>query len=110
MSELEQMTALCSRLGANPSQAAIMAAQLLKRADQLAVERGIERTAALSYLVELVLKSRSGEANSGYPPPAAPQKPPVTGYDGSGVSGQLREPIAKKEATSDRDAVRGERD
>ena len=77
MNELEQMTALCSRLGASSSQAAIMAAQLLKRADQLAVERGIERTAALSYLVELVMKSRSGEMGSEFPPSAPPQKPPA---------------------------------
>ena len=79
MNELEQMTALCSQLGANPSQAAIMAAQLLKRADQLAVERGIERTAALSHLVELIIKSRSGEMTSEFPPPAGPQKPPANG-------------------------------
>ena len=75
MNELEQMTVLCARLGANPSQAAIMAAQLLKRADQLAVERGIERTAALSHLVELVIKSRSGEMTSEFPPTTPPQKP-----------------------------------
>jgi hypothetical protein len=79
MSELEQMTALCSRLGASSSQAATMAAQMLKRADQLAVERGIERTAALGYLVELVIKSRSGEFNSEFPPPVQPQKPPTVG-------------------------------
>ena len=79
MNELEQMTALCSQLGANPSQAAIMAAQLLKRADQLAVERGIERTVALSHLVELIIKSRSGEMTSEFPPTPPPQKPPATG-------------------------------
>ncbi|HTO03178.1 MAG TPA: hypothetical protein VL069_05715 [Opitutus sp.] len=79
MNELEQMTALCSRLGASASQATIMAAQLLKRADQLAVERGIERTAALSYLMELVMKSRSGEMTSEFPPPAPPQKSPASG-------------------------------
>ena len=54
--ELEQLTQLCRRLGAEPAQATTMAAQLLKRADQLALERGIERTAALGYLVELVMK------------------------------------------------------
>jgi hypothetical protein len=68
MTELEQMTQLCSRLGANPAQAATMAAQLLKRADQLAIDRGIERTAALSYLVELVMKARNGETPSDFPP------------------------------------------
>jgi hypothetical protein len=74
MSELEQLTALCRRLGAEPTQAVTMAAQLLKRADQLALDRGVERTAALSYLVELVMKGRNGETPpefpSSSPPPA----------------------------------------
>lgn len=61
MTELEQLTVLCERLGAAPGQASTMAAQLLKRADQLAHERRIERTAALAYLVDLVVKGRSGE-------------------------------------------------
>ncbi len=67
MSELDQLTTLCGRLGAEPAQAATMAAQLLKRAEQIAAERGIERTAALAYLVELVIKGRNGE-----PPPELP--------------------------------------
>lgn len=49
-----------------------MAAQLLKRADQLAVERGIDRTAALRYLMEVVTKGRSGEPPADFsriPPP-----------------------------------------
>jgi hypothetical protein len=71
MSELEQLAALCRRLGAEPSQAATMAAQLLKRADQLALDRGIERTAALRYLMELVTKGRNGET-----PPEFPPRPP----------------------------------
>lgn len=62
MNETEQLTELCRRLGASPAQAATMAAQLLKRADQLAQERGIERTAALAYLIDLVIKGRSGES------------------------------------------------
>jgi hypothetical protein len=68
MTELEQMTALCRRLGAEPAQAATMAAQLLKRADQLAAERGIDRTAAMAYLIELVIRGRNGEA-----PPELPR-------------------------------------
>ena len=64
MNEVEQLTELCRRLGANPQQASVMATQLLKRADQLATERGIERTAALSYLIELTTKGRSGESPS----------------------------------------------
>ena len=72
MSEIDQMTGLCRQLGASPEQAPIMAAQLLKRADQLAVDRGIERTAALSYLVELVMKARNGETPSAFPPSTKP--------------------------------------
>jgi len=72
MSELEQLTALCRRLGAEPTQASTMAAQMLKRADQLVLERGLERTAALSYLVELVMKGRSGEPPPEFPPSFPP--------------------------------------
>lgn len=74
MSELEQLTALCERLGAPPAQAGAMAAQLLKRAGQLAAERGISRTEAMKYLIELVVKGRSGEAPPQFPgitPPGA---------------------------------------
>jgi hypothetical protein len=67
MTEIEQLTVLCQRLGAGPGQAATMAAQLLKRAEQLARERGIERAAALAYLIELVIKGRGGEAPAGDP-------------------------------------------
>jgi hypothetical protein len=62
MNELEQLTELCRRLGAAPEQAAPMAAQLLKRSEQLAQERGWERTAALAYLIDLVVKGRRGES------------------------------------------------
>jgi hypothetical protein len=74
VSELERVTELCRRLGAEPAQAATMAAQLLKRADQLAQERGIERVAAMKYLLELVVKGRSGETVPEFPatkPPSA---------------------------------------
>ncbi|ACB73794.1 hypothetical protein [Opitutus terrae] len=72
MNELEQLTRLCERLGAPTGQAGTMAAQLLKRAEQLAVERGIGRTAALAYLIDLVVKGRQGETPSSWssaPPP-----------------------------------------
>ena len=72
MSELEQMSALCERLGAEPGQASAMAAQLLKRADQLVAERGIERTAAVGYLVQLVISGRNGQ-----PPPEFPGGSPA---------------------------------
>jgi hypothetical protein len=74
MTELEQLTQLCERLGAPPAQAAIMAAQLVKRAGQLAAERGITREAALRSLLEVVVKGRAGEV----PPQFSPPSPPKT--------------------------------
>lgn len=64
MTERDQLSALCERLGAPPEQAATMAAQLLKRADQLAIERRIDRTAALAQLIEIVIQGRKGELPS----------------------------------------------
>ena len=64
MTELEQLTELCGRLGAPPDQAATMASQLLKRAGQLAVERGVTREAALKSLLEVLVKGRAGEVPS----------------------------------------------
>lgn len=61
MSELDQLTEVCVRLGAERAQARIMAAQLLKRAGQLALERGIYRETALANLLQLVVQARSGE-------------------------------------------------
>jgi hypothetical protein len=72
MSEEEQLRALCERLGASPAQAATMAAQLLKRAGQLAAERGITREAALAYLLNVVIKGRNGEVPADFPPPSGP--------------------------------------
>lgn len=81
MTELEQLVELCQRLGAPPAQAAAMAAQLLKRADQLAVERGLTRESALRGLLEVVIKGRAGEVPAGFSsfPPAAPSPAPRTG-------------------------------
>lgn len=67
MNEIEQLSALCVRLGATPEQAPVMAAQLLKRADQLASERGIARTQALAHLIEVVIKGRAGETPEKFP-------------------------------------------
>ena len=82
MNELDQLTALCLRLGAAPAQAGVMAAQLLKRADQLAVERQTDRATELRKLLELLTKGRAGEVPSGFvapqplPPPEIPPHPP----------------------------------
>ena len=81
MTELEQLTQLCQQLGATPTQASIMAAQLLKRADQLVEERGVSREAALKGLLEVVVKGRAGEVPARFAPPASPpavaQTPPA---------------------------------
>ena len=73
MTEEEQLRTLCERLGSTPAQAVTMAAQLQKRATQLATERGITREAAMAHLLNLVVKGRSGEAPPGFPP-TAPEK------------------------------------
>lgn len=82
MTELEQLTQLCQQLGAAPAQASIMAAQLLKRADQLVAERGLSREAALKGLLEVLVKGRAGEvparfAPSAPPPSVVPSPPPA---------------------------------
>ena len=69
MTELEQLTQLCTRLGATGAQAHTMAAQLLKRADQIAGERGIPRETALRDLLEVVVKGRAGEVPERFRPP-----------------------------------------
>jgi hypothetical protein len=75
MDELAQLTELCARLGAGPTQAGAMARQLIKRADQLAAERGQTREEAMAYLLRLVAQGRSGEV----PPEFQPSKPSEPG-------------------------------
>lgn len=64
MTEHEQLVELCVGLGSPPAQAEVMARQLAKRAEQLALERGISRVDALRHLLELVVKARTGEDGS----------------------------------------------
>ncbi len=71
MTEHEQLVALCENLGAARSQAEIMAAQLMRRADQLVQERGISRAEAMKGLLDVVVKGRAGEV-----PVRFTQKPP----------------------------------
>ena len=71
MTELEQLAALCERLGAPRAQANTMAAQLMKRAGQIAAERRMTREAALKSLIEVMVKGRSGEV----PPQFKPLSP-----------------------------------
>lgn len=71
MDELAQLTKFCRGLGAEPAQADAMARQLIKRADQLAGERGQTREAVMAYLLRLVVQGRSGEVPPEFQPPAA---------------------------------------
>ncbi len=59
--EVEMLGKLFESLGSNPSQALAMARQVSKRASQLCEERGVARTEAMRYLVELVTKGNSGD-------------------------------------------------
>jgi hypothetical protein len=74
VSELEKVTGLCVRLGASPEQAAIMARQLLKRADQISAERGIKREEAMAQLLQILVQGRQGEVPAAFKPPESPSK------------------------------------
>jgi hypothetical protein len=74
MKETEQLVQFCQKLGASRSQAEVMAAQLLKRADQLAAERGDTRDAALARLLEIVATGRAGKVPAEFQPPPADAK------------------------------------
>lgn len=72
MDEIAALSALCRRLGAPPAQAETMARQLLKRAEQLATERGQTREAALERLLRLTVQGHSGEVPPEFRPPEEP--------------------------------------
>ncbi|MEZ5277760.1 MAG: hypothetical protein R3F07_15370 [Opitutaceae bacterium] len=59
-SEVAMLARLCSQWGAGETQSVVMARQLLKRAGQLAAERGTAREEELRYLLELVVAGRTG--------------------------------------------------
>lgn len=73
MSDIVQLQELCCRLGASPEQAETMARQLLKRAEQLTVERNMTQEKALEYLLRVLVHGRQGEV----PPEFKPTIPPV---------------------------------
>jgi hypothetical protein len=81
MTENDKLTRLCQSLGASPAQAAVMAAQLLKRAEQISAQRGISREAALQELLEIVVKGRAGEVPARF---EAPKKSSEAGASESG--------------------------
>lgn len=58
------------KLGAVPEQAATMARQLMKRADQISVERSIPREAAMAQLLQILVQGRQGSVPSEFKPPA----------------------------------------
>lgn len=60
MDELARLTELCGKLGAAPPQAEAMARQLLKRADQLAIERKKTREECMAYLLRLLIQGNAG--------------------------------------------------
>lgn len=68
MSDVEKITTLCERLGAPREQAATMARQLLKRAEQIAAERGITRETALAQLLQILVEGRQGNVPPGFQP------------------------------------------
>lgn len=70
MSDVEKIATLCERLGAPPEQAVTMARQLLKRADQLAAERGITRETALAQLLQILVEGRQGNVPPGFQSPS----------------------------------------
>lgn len=73
MNEQQALTQLCERLGAAPAQAVAMAAQLLKRADQLAVQRGRSREEMLEHLLRLMVKGSAGEVPADFPATQPPE-------------------------------------
>ena len=62
--ELDGITQLFVNLGAQSGQAKVMAAQLLKRAVQIAEERQISKVEATETLLKQVIQARNGEESS----------------------------------------------
>jgi hypothetical protein len=61
--DLETLAEFCRSMGALPPQDRHMASQILKRADQISAERGIERLEAVRELLELMIKAHGGGGN-----------------------------------------------
>ena len=71
MDELTRLIGLCGKLGASPEQAEVMARQLMKRADQLVLQRKQTREQAMEYLLRLLVQGRSGEVPKEFRSPGA---------------------------------------
>jgi hypothetical protein len=74
VSDLEKVTELCIRLGSSPEQAATMARQLLKRADQISAERGVPREEAMAQLLQILVQGSQGEVPAAFKPSIPPSK------------------------------------
>lgn len=59
--EIRRVALLFQRLGADEERAPVMASQLLKRARQLAEERGITEAEAARELLQKVIEARRGD-------------------------------------------------
>ncbi len=64
----DSLTRLCQRLGADEAQARTMARQLLKRSEQIAQDRGIERIEAMHHLLSLLISGSQGHTPPDFPP------------------------------------------
>lgn len=60
MSDELQLAAFCRNMGVQPPRDRLMARQLLKRADQIAAERGVEPLEALQELLSLLVSAKNG--------------------------------------------------
>ena len=58
--ETAQVARIFTNLGADSEQSQVMAAQLLKRAGQIATERGISKVEATESLLKQVVAARQG--------------------------------------------------
>ena len=58
--EVAKVARIFTNLGAPETQAQVMAAQLLKRAGQIAEERGISKVEAAETLLKQVIEARQG--------------------------------------------------
>lgn len=64
---VKMLTKAFENLGASPDQAGTMAAQLLKRAQQLSEQENISEESALARLLEKVIAGRRGEYGAAKP-------------------------------------------
>jgi hypothetical protein len=74
VSELGKIKELCTKLGASPEQAATMARQLMKRADQISIGRNVSREAAMAQLLQILVQGRQGNVPAEFKPSVSPSE------------------------------------